>query len=68
MWHRGLFKRLRKTKGHGAVSMKHYMIGWWCWRRLESASFGAKHSSGVSAWLKGVLQREMRRDEEGWSL
>lgn len=28
MWHRGLFKRLRKTKGHGAIRMKHCMI-WW---------------------------------------
>lgn len=67
MQHQGLFKKLKKTKGAWGYKPKSVyhrvaVLGW-----LESASFGARHSSRVNAQLRGVLEREMRRDEEGWS-
>lgn len=46
-----LFTKLKKTKDHGTISPNQCVIG-----RLESASFGARHSSRVSAWLLGSVR------------
>lgn len=65
MQHQGFFKKLKKTKEHGPKSVYRRVA---VLEGLESTSFGARHSSRVSAWFWGVLEREMRRDKEGCSL
>lgn len=62
MQHQGFLKKLKKTKEHGPKSVYRRVA---VLEGLESTSFGARHSSRVSAWFWGVLEREMRRDKEG---